>query len=297
MSTHTNTLQGNAREHFELLLQSIDSTGQIRVFWSLSEISEIITNTEVLDIPRSAFNLMALSTYVACGESSFRKDVMTKLDSAYSFIQKNKHTVDGSFRVFTELYLTQATVLLKKDRTLTQAQLEDFFVALFSIENIYSNSLLANKLIVFYEYYKTTLNLSRLERLIGNLKSAMLYLISSDRSEKYAFFHFADMVVWSKGMACHEKICKFITAKVDTSNLEHVSSSGLAYVAECFLSAGKDIPQEVIFGIDACCLTKEKNYLTTRSVPYGLYLTTRYENTVCLDTNAHVLLGLTRKYV
>lgn len=290
MSEDKDFLNNHEVEHFRLICAQVNAEKGFSVFISLSEIPEIISRAEVVDIPRAAFNLFALASYVSRYPDTTESGRVL-VENVFTFINNQKQEHAGSSRVFIDLYLLQTALLLGYDNSITNQLARDFISSITKLPNIYNNPLLANKVIIFYESHKDVLDLSALERVVGNLKSVLLYLISSNVSEGEPFFYFADMLFWTKGLACEEKVLRYVLDRIKRSDLSLVSSSGLAYVVECFARARKILPKGIISAISGCKLLKEQGYITMRSIPFGLYLNTKLENTVCLDTNAHLLLA------
>jgi hypothetical protein len=281
----------DAEKDFKLILQSIKENGEIKVHRSLSDVESIYKEVEEReDIPRTAFNIMVIALFVR-DKKNTDSDIREKINKVIDFVSLNKEKGGEIDSFFTNLYLLRTLIYLKKDRQEIMNQLNYFLKIVLSIKNKYNQPLLANKLISFYEEYKNDYDLSSLERPIANLKSVMLYLVSSDLSKNYPFFHFADMLVWSKKESFHDKVIVFLESRLASLDVYTVSSSALAYMLECMLRSGHSFDKKIYEKIKRSELSLEKYNEVIKEITPGLYLNTPNESVICLDTNAHLLFG------
>lgn len=277
------------REHYTHVINNIKKNAFLKINYSLSEPEDVFKKHENENqVGREAFSLLSLIISMQLSNrGSAHLPALRKCSSAI-LMKKNNQNLSGVELLFFEMYLLQVDIYLNKEDL---SERLDFFLEAFKkLENVYNQPLLANKLIVFYEECKDKIDLSSTARKIANLKSVMIYLISSDLSQRYPFFYFAGMLVWSRGTACEGKVVSYIKTR-KKKEMKQTSSSGLAYVLECEARAGMKFDQETYDYIETHKLTPELSYITGRVIPYGLYLNTPYDNTVCLDTNTHLMLA------
>lgn len=286
----------DAEKDFRLILQNIKESGEIKVHHSLSDVDSIYKKIEAKqDIPRTTFNIMVVALYSR--DNKINDSARKKIEHVINFIRINREQVDERDSFFTNLYLTRTLIYLKKDKQEIVDQLDFFLKIVALIKNKYNQPLLANKLISFYMEYKDVYDLSSLEKPVTNLKSVMLYLISSDLSRNLPLFHFADMLVWSKNDCFHNKIVSFFDDRANELDIYIVSSSALSYVLECLLRAGHPFDKVLYKKIKRSELSLEKYSDVIKEVTSGLYLNIPNESVICLDTNAHLLFGfLNSKY-
>ncbi|MBP9866971.1 MAG: hypothetical protein KBC41_02735 [Candidatus Pacebacteria bacterium] len=279
-----------AKKDCDIIFDNITESGVIKVHQSLSDIENIYKKIEEKnDIPRIAFNIMAVSMFYE--NNQINNLNQKKINKVINFIYLNKEKGDKDSLFFINLYLLRSLIYLKKSKEEINRQLNFFLVTIKDIKNKYNKPLLANKLISFYEEYRYIYDLSSLDTLILNLKSVMLYLISSDLAKESEFFYFADMLCWSRGQIYESKVLFFLENNLEKKGIYNVSSSAIAYILECKLRAGYTFDKKMYTKIQKSLVSDKKFYETFKKVKQGLYLNRPGESYICLDTNAHLLIG------
>ncbi len=288
-----------AQENIELLIKEIsshiDSQGKIDV-----HINQVFTSiNQKEDYTRQSFIFFVLCK----AKFFFPLDVSDELlQSAFDYIKNNYESnvqLSDFERRYIEAFIVRGCLFWKKDASFFLGNLNKHSIGLLGSSPLLLHLVLATEADSLQYAHKKSID----SHIVDICKEAVFYSLKSEQKDANKAFHYVDIFYYNDSLRLDYKVTaeKLVDKKIwkELERKESVYTSVLAKMFEGFTALYPENLTSTKLFFNLCVKRKVKlNPYLVSSFRYTSDSISEIENTayVCLDTSAHLILGLLNLY-